>query len=49
MLNPKYDEEKSSYVYNYKDIVKKIKLINIEMDLKIKEWENISISDLKFE
>jgi len=36
-------------VYNYTDVIKKIKRINKEMDLKIKEWENISIPDLKLE
>jgi len=47
--NPIYDKEKLIYAYNYTDVIKKIKRINKEMDLKIKEWENISISDLKLE
>ena len=47
--NPKYDKEKQIYVYNYTDVIKKVKRINKEMRLKIKEWENIYISDLKLE
>lgn len=44
---PKQDPETFNYEYDYLKIIKKIKAINKEMKLNIKEWENLTVSDLK--